>query len=567
MKNMKFLKAMAFAAALSLAAQNGAGTISAAEKDEPGSENIIDAQKEFSRDIEITTGRFEPFDAGTELTGNDDLTFSIENEDIARLARKLNYSSRGFIFDFTDQPEDEYDYFYGVSEGETTYYFKDKDGKVVSTGKITVKADKPYDPALVKTGAKPVKFCNKMGDGVDTMETVYVLYDNGELWTYEGGSFAKCDDNVADINTSISSETILYKDSTVKYNGQKFAFPEGIKVTETDESLKRFIGSDGCIYEITGKTEGVKQVYSVMKKYEGVKSFTDDYDLVIAENDELAVLVPSVGKDINSPVTTGLKINPVKIIEVKKLACSAFGGCDFILTDKGELISFQYWSSLNSEDGTYSDLKTECLTDTENVKELGYIDYGREPVLIFIDAEGRIIRVADGEEILPDFDYVTEHLEAWLSSYARGNEKYITPEGKKKITVTDYYYRDSYSVRDENGTERYVLGNKKAAITHVKDNYAICTVPGDNVVIFEREDGSLWKYSLVNEEFSCIEESLTVGNDDGNSSGGYTSSDVLLLNKYLYGSKDAKKDEKFDVNKDGKINLIDLICIKNKVIG
>ncbi len=70
-------------------------------------------------------------------------------------------------------------------------------------------------------------------------------------------------------------------------------------------------------------------------------------------------------------------------------------------------------------------------------------------------------------------------------------------------------YDTYFSVRGNDGTERYDFVKNAKPLTHVKINYGIYKLGDNKCMLIQRDDDTLWKYVIETGELSRIDEAVT----------------------------------------------------------
>ncbi len=116
-----------------------------------------------------------------------------------------------------------------------------------------------------------------------------------------------------------------------------------------------------------------------------------------------------------------------------------------------------------------------------------------------------------------------------------------TEKDTAKVTLYHYEHEAVYSVRDSENTENYCFIKDSKPVTHVKNNLGIFLCKGNDCVLIQREDNTLWKYVIQTGEFARVDTEVPVsgvktGDKDINNGSDYTVVDKSKDMRYLLGS-------------------------------
>ena len=137
--------------------------------------------------------------------------------------------------------------------------------------------------------------------------------------------------------------------------------------------------------------------------------------------------------------------------------------------------------------------------------------------------------------------------------------------GNDKAGDITNYTGAYYSLRDNEGTERYDFIKDAKPLTHVKMNYGIY-IQGDNkCVLIQREDDTLWKYVIETGELVRLDEAI-------NGSEVLKSTDPEPEKSEPEKTEPEKTEPKEaapagDVSGDGKVDVTDLTTISLALLG
>ena len=429
--------------------------------------------------------------------------------------------------------------------GETTYSVM-YDGKEIAKGKIKVVPSEVKNPQSDLSGIK-----------VDKIESVYrngkpmpcILTEDNKYYNYKHGKFVLAADNVktaygqyissADMN---DGEFILKNDGSFTING-KSVFGDNTKVSEICNDYA--ITDDGSLWFITVNGDVIEKtkICSNCEKFEN--------DRLVSKKDGTVILVFCSTQKNKFDKANIYEIGKMNIVHVHNMD-------DFILDDQGNI-----WNLNTKNYYSAPDVKLAA----KNAVKLGAVVLnGSLSRAVYAGADGKVYYCHDGKELTSvtaddivendDYDYYT--------IYDGIYEKKDTYAFMDKVTVAgveicndDRIYGRSVLYRDKS-LYMTCLG-RYMAVSDVKESYGAFydNAANDYSILILRNDNTLWEYRIGADTLTQVtEEKLSVA-------------DVISLIRYMTGGSTLTDSqvEKYDMNADGNINLLDIILMKNKIIG
>ena len=391
---------------------------------------------------------------------------------------------------------------YGSAEGETTYSLYDRNRNFIGKAKITVTAaDEPNDPALVKTDSKPLKVINLKS--YDYAPGAYILYDDGSLYSFKDGVLKEYQKNIKD--AAVNDESVIYTlsdDGVLYINGNAVNNKSEYTVKSANKSLDHILCSDGCIRSISGG--------KAVKILENIRSMDENFGrnhvmcgIVEDEEDKTSIVYRDPANDEYIKYPLAQKFNAVRI-SFKNSTLN--GGLYYVFTGDKKIYE------ISAKFPTKNVAGFDTLSETEpsaTVKLLA------EDVEDMYDSEyktsnGNAYSVYGGTGTY-DEEYI---LINEMITYGNIRLKIHDLTDLKhniigKVTSYDVGNYDTYfSVRDNDGTERYDFVKNAKPLTHVKINYGIYKLGDNKCMLIQRDDDTLWKYVLDTGELSRIDEAI-----------------------------------------------------------
>ena len=477
--------------------------------------------------------------------------FLIEGVDSSSLGPKVTVSP-------------EHAFIYGLAEGESEYTYKDRKGNIIGKAKVTVTAAaEPNDPALVKTEAKPVKVLNT--DLNTYPDVAYILYDNGILYTFKDGSLKEFQKNIKDAAITDNKIYSLSEDGVLYRSGHAINDKADYTVTSVSRGLDFIVCSDGCLRCVSDGN--VKTIMENVKSLD--KGFGMNHVItgIIQDKDGVTSIVYDDldGKYVKYPLS--LQFEPVKI-EFQEPTLN--GGLYYVLTADHKLYKIRAFFPVKNVAGfdTLSETKPSASVSlfAENVKDIYNYFYISEDGTAHDFYGGNVYRDEEYIDLSEMIEYGNLGI-SYSELYALGNDK--------AGNITNYTGA-YFSLRDNEGTERYDFIKDAKPLTHVKMNYGIYQQGDNKYVLIQREDDTLWKYVVETGELSRLDEEI-------NGSEVLTGTDpepekTEPKEPSENENKDAEtKDETSDKNKesgitgdvsgDGKVDVTDLTMISLALLG
>ncbi|MBP0961330.1 MAG: dockerin type I repeat-containing protein [Oscillospiraceae bacterium] len=388
---------------------------------------------------------------------------------------------------------------YGLAEGETTYTLHDRQGYTIGKAKVTVTAaDEPNDPVLVKTAAKPLKVLNT--ESYEHAHSAYILYDNGSLYYFKDGSLKEYQKNIKDAAINDHDIYALSEEGVLYINGKSVNNKSEYTVESANKSLDFFLCSDGCIRRISdGKAETVLKNIKTMDE-----NFGGNHVICGIVQDE---------QDVTSIVYRNPENQYVKypLAEKFKAVRISFknpvlnGGLYYVFTDDSKIYEISAVFPVRDVAGfTLSDTIPSATVKlfAENVKDM----YGSD----YITSDGNEYSTHGGEGNYDEEYILLNEMIEYGNIRIKTHD--LTDLKKNKLgKVTSYDVggiEPYFSVRDNDGTERYDFVKNAKPLTHVKINYGMYSHGKDRCMLIQRDDDTLWNYVLETGELSRIDEAI-----------------------------------------------------------
>ncbi|MBP1590776.1 MAG: dockerin type I repeat-containing protein [Oscillospiraceae bacterium] len=456
------------------------------------------------KDITVAVGEIKPLRTSPDFDsyGYDNSTlFSLEDRNSAMLIEDEWASTTPFDPVSSVTVLQDRAFVYGLAEGETTYSLYDRNRNFIGKAKITVTAaDEPNDPALVKTDAKPLKVLNLKS--YDYAPAAYILYDNGTLYIFRDGVLKEYQKNIKDAAINDRDIYALSEDGVLYVNGRSVNDKSEYTVKSANKSLDHILCSDGCIRSISG----VKAV----KILENIKSMDENFGrnhvmcgIVEDEEDKTSIVYRDPANDEYVKYPLAQKFNAVRI-SFKNPTLN--GGLYYVFTGDKKIyeISAQFPTKNVAGFDTLSETKPSATVKllAEDVEDM----YGSE----YKTSNGNAYSIYGGAGTY-DEEYI---LINEMITYGNIRLKIHDLTDLKhniigKVTSYDVGNYDTYfSVRDNDGTERYDFVKNAKPLTHVKINYGIYNHGDNKCMLIQRDDDTLWNYVLETGELSRIDEAI-----------------------------------------------------------
>lgn len=486
--------------------------------------------------------------------------------------------------------EDNLAYIHAVSEGKTEYEVKDKEGKLIGSGKVTVTPDKPFDEPLVSEKLPEFRIIEPNGYST----CVYILFEDGRLYSFnkEGkGELTKIDDNVADFyehsranniaQTGVQSPrgstpsypkmyAVLYKDGVLKVDGKALNDPKDYTVLSFAERGGYCLCSDGRIRTLRfgiSAEDTSRDVYgwSELKGLDDIKIkavsnyyYFDWFPICQLEDGRTVKLEFEKSSDNINIIDLGLNITPVKFIA--KIFYSDDPGAHettYYITDPDNNLY-----EVILPDGE-SEPKTRLAA--KNVKDLGYI-YGKTQTTYDVNAyvaylgEDNEYHDPSGERKYEDYNRYTLGYD-WIYTYNPSIDFYSASLAttEKGTVINDNRSVELFSKNDINCTEKFSCLGNYASMTHVKDTIGAFFDGKDLCILITREDNTLWKYCIEGNTFTRIDPNLKAVSPKK-----YTAIDIVSMMRFLCGIDEVS--DWMDINCDGVVNVLDFIRMKKEML-
>ncbi|MBR6837741.1 MAG: dockerin type I repeat-containing protein [Oscillospiraceae bacterium] len=459
-------------------------------------------------DITVKKGELKSFTTSPEChLGNDyknRLFFECEDKNVALLASGSKSGDSSFAPKVSDSVTETGSWVYGYEEGETTYTCKAADGTVISKAKITVVADDEIsDPALIKSEVKPVKVMNE--ESYEAAPMAYVLYDNGSLYTFKDGALKEYQQNIKDAVVHKSDIYALSEDGVLYINGNAVNEKSEYTIVSAGIYLDSLLCSDGCVRIIsdTGKAK---------KILENIKAMDENFGhnlrmsgIVLDEEDVTSIIYRNIdGEYVKYPLEE--KFEPIRISSKNP---TLTGGINYVYTADKKIYEISAYFPRTNVPGfdTLSETEVSVTVNLfdENVEKMSGSEY--------ITSDGKTHSIYGGAS---DYDednillYKMRNLGnidlKWCDlSDSKGNKVSRVTH----YTITPYSNGPLFSIRDNDGTERYDFVRNAKPLTHVKLNYGIYKDGSNRCVLIQREDDTLWKYVIETGELVRLDEAIT----------------------------------------------------------
>lgn len=468
-------------------------------------------------DYELPAGHRVTF--GTKPKGLLDCTFVVENNDIA-----------GFENEGKDTTEESfYNYLLGKSVGETTYSVL-VDGKVVGQGKIKVVPSHIVSYAPDEKACKVKKSENIHNYGNGTIQK-NILFEDGRYYEYTSDGFAFRGEGVKDFYFVYSDDN--YIEYTLYENGRldvdkKTVFEEGVVSTEDNFVLKE----DGSLFYVytDGRFKKIRDNISEILS-SGYAVTENDHIIAVSEKNEV--------KDYGA-------------FDIKKFFYSYVS---YVLDENGELYAIKS-----------GDKSSKLLC--ENVVDMGYIKGTDTLVCVLEDGTLKMINNGKIYDYKRDEEYTLED-KPYYPDYSNPSTMYIPEKSIEVAGITPYVDDVPYmsSIRSDDGVEYFTCLGKYMAMLNVKETFGAFCDGEDYIILIQCNDDTFWEYRIGANTVKKIE----FANDDVTKPGNDDKIDTITLvrlMKYLWNEEVADKDDQgFDVNKDGVVNIIDFIMMKNMLVS
>ncbi len=459
-------------------------------------------------DITVKKGELKSFTTSPECDlGNgykNRLLFECEDKNVALLASGSKSGDSSFAPKVSDSITETGSWVYGYKEGETTYTCKAPDGTVIGKAKITVVADDDIsDPAMIKSDVKPVKVMNE--ESYSAAPMAYVLYDNGSLYTFKDGALKEYQQNIKDAVVHKSDIYALSEDGVLYINGKAVNEKSEYTIVSAGIYLDSLLCSDGCVRVIsdTGKAEKILENIKAMDENFGHNLVMSG--IVVDEEDVTSIIYRNLdGEYVKYPLEE--KFEPIRISSKEP---TLTGGINYVYTaDKKIYVISAYFPRTNIPGfDTLSETEVSVRVNLfdENVEKMSGSEY--------ITSDGKTHSIYGGAS---DYDednillYKMRNLGnidlKWCDlSDSKGNKVSRVTH----YTITPYTNGPLFSVRDNDGTERYDFVRNSKPFTHVKLNYGIYKDGSNRCVLIQREDDTLWKYVIETGELVRLDEAIT----------------------------------------------------------
>ena len=523
-----------------------------------------------AKDIEVPVGFAENFNI--KPSGLFEIELVIEDNEIAGFGE--NGEART------------YDNFYndiiGKEPGETTYSVMNG-GKEIAKGKIKVVPSEVKKPQSDLSGIKVDKIEEIHRD---TKPIAGILTEDEKYYNYKDGNFVLVADNVKTVYTKHISgnygEYILKNDGTFTIEG-KHVFGDNTKVSEICGDYA--ITDDGSLWFITvsGNVIQKTKICSDCEKSQNER--------LVIKKDGTVILVLYSRQNNESDKATIYEIGKMNIVHVQDID-------QFILDDQGNV-----WS-LNTED-YYSVPDVKLIA--KNAVKLGSI-----PPLslsVYATAEGKVYSCYGGEEIKtvkPQHIVVKDGYNYSMlgtSPYVREDYYDFMDEATVagvEICNDDRIYGRSVLYRDK--TLYMTCLGRHIAISDVKQSYGAYydKAANDYSILIVRNDNTLWEYRIGADTLTQVTDDTVKSEEPKVTEAPVTTTkapvtttvkqvtptkatqttttlpeeklsvaDVISLIRYMTGGSNLTDSQikKYDMNADGKINLLDVILMKNKIVG
>ena len=486
-------------------------------------------------------------------------------------------------------------FIYGLAEGESEYTLSDAKGNIIGKAKITVTAaEEPNDPALVKAEAKLVKVLKTEVNEYDDY-TAYILYDNGILCTFKDGTLKEFQKNIKDAAINKDKIYALSEDGVLYRNGKAVNDKTEYTVKTASKDLNFILCSDDCVRCVSeGKAETI---------LDNVKSLDEGFGTnhvitgIVQDKDDVTSIVyrDLDGKYVMYPLT--VKFEPVKITFQNP---TLDGGLYYVLTADNKVYKIQAYFPVKNIPGfdNLSETKPSASVSlfTENVKDIYRY--------LYLTEDGKAYSFGGSEDVYDEEKIILDEMSEYGNIEITCSD--LTDLKRNIIGKITKYSESYYSVRDNDGTERYDFIENAKPFTHVKMNYGIYKHGDNKCVLIQREDDTLWKYIIETGELVRIDEAINGSevltgtdpepeksepkepsenenkdgepekaapdkkNESGNTAGDISGdgqvdvTDLTMISLGLLGDLTLNETQRqfADVNHDGKVDLADLATLR-----
>ena len=440
---------------------------------------------------------------------------------------------------------------YGLKEGETTYSVIYKD-QVIYTGTIKVKSRQQSDPPLKTDITAPELVASSwytQDQPLVLKNGVLSKADNGGLTVLEQDVTAYTTAGLYDLDNNYHGGDItLHKDGTLYVNG---TVPEAAADMKFKQINKGYcIAQDGKLYDLREENGKVILHYVC----DGIGGFPEgNSQYVISESGEIILIrIAKKKTDDSAEIQYSEYATGIKNI----ICCKN----DYFVDDNHVL-----WYV--DRRGTGAPKVSKKTTD---VAYVGYRHYNSNTYgCVYIKTDGTVYQAENGKPVTLDFE-----TEDPLDDLYYLSETVFRINGKGGA----WSYEALFSCANYHITEDGVLtlqyDGKYAAITNVSKYFAATgdTVTGDIYAYFIRTDNTVWSYSFRTGKFRCIDDAAEPEPpepaNDINGDGSFDKKDILLLQNWLLGKKDAAigNPEAADADRNHILNAADLSRMKQNLL-
>lgn len=421
----------------------------------------------------------------------------------------------------------------GVTEYDVIY-----DGKVVKTGKITVSETDTFDPPLSED---IIKVKSIQPDWIKDKLSVCIITEDGTLYTFDGKEYEIVDRNVKEYDSYSSSYGeplfVLHTDGTMTLDG-KNVFDDATKVETMDCSYSTayIITEERSLWYITYKNGS----FTKKKISDDVATFDRSTEIFSTSDTTYYQIISGSARSLGKH-------------DIKTLYQASYRE-NYLLDSNGTL----WLSDKGSKDAIVK-------VDTD-VTAVGYFSKGQDSPKddIYQKSNGRFYKLSDNNElpnseggaILPYDPYYPQSESERSVTFYSADYRDVPQLFEDKEMDSDFTFMLSRASEDK--TEYFSFLDFFASVSNVdKTIEAAQNDDMDYIILFTRTDGSLWEYHIgegrfVRKDFGNAPEEPVVK---------YSSADLLDLIKYMNGTFE-NGAEKYDINDDGAVNILDLIKLK-----